>query len=194
MNFAPLVGVDETCLVRKYKSFILRAVFEFCVKTTINSSHPLYEDLIVEAQLAFINECRKQRVASLDLTAREHVCAKKAMHYAMRKYFWESHNMGGYVQKKIDYDRTYVFSDYESEDDTDFQDRIPASYIIDDTELDLKTFILSLPENLRPVLRLILSGCPDWSIAEKMNLSGRMIGKYRKKIGNLYLEYISNPA
>lgn len=194
MNMKPLTAVDETQLLRKYKNFILRAVFEFCVKTSIDNSHPIYEDLILEAQIAFLEECRKQKVDSLDLTAWQHACVKNRMKSCMRVCFWRASNMGGYNTKKIDPERSYVFSDFESESNTEFENRAPSYYNIDDTKIDLDAFIATLPSNLQSVINYLILGYNDALIANRMGTSGATIGKWRKDAGGRLAAYLATYA
>lgn len=190
MYYPPLTAVDETQLIRKYRRFIFRAVNTFCVKTGITRSHPLYEDLIVEAQIAFIEECRKQKVDGLDLTAAQHARAKNSMHYSMRKFFWFSHNMGSYVQKSIDYERNQCFSDFETGDGNSLIENIPG-YTIDDTKIDVEIFCRFLPDHLKPVLMYLLMGYRDISIAQMLSVSPKAIGKTKRRIASCYRKYLA---
>lgn len=190
MNTKPLTAIDETELISKYRKFILRTVFEFRVKLQISQDHPCFEDLLVEAQLAFIDGCRRLNVDSYDLSALQHASVKDRMRSAMRTYFWYANNMGGYNNKKIDPGRSYVFSDFERDDGTSIETHAP-SYSIDDTELDLQAFLKSLPEKLQSAFRYFAAGHTDQYIADKMHVSPRTIGKWRVATGKSYLNYLT---
>lgn len=194
MYTIPLAAVNETELLRKYRKFILRAVFEFRVRCNISKSHPMYDDLVLEAQIAFLDECRKQMVDSLDLTAWQHACVKKRMLVCMRVFFWKAHNMGGYNTKAIDYSRSYTFTDFESESNNEFEDRVPSYNNIDDTQIDLEAFCKTLPQNLQSVIGYIIAGHNNTFIAEKLNVSVPTIGKWRMAAGNLYKNYLAATA
>lgn len=191
MNTTPLTSVDESKLIEKYRNFIMKEVYEFCIRICIDNTHPFYEDLITEAQIAFIDECRNQNVSSLNLSAWQHACLKRKMKTQMRVAFWYFSNMGGYNTKKIDTSRSYTFTDFESDNDAEFESRVP-SYSIDDTKIDLESFYMILPDYLRATLRYISAGYTDTIIAEKLDVSIRVIGKWRRKAGNLYLDYLAS--
>ena len=191
MNTTPLTSVDESKLIEKYRNFIMKEVYEFCIRICIDNTHPFYEDLITEAQIAFIDECRNQNVSSLNLSAWQHACLKRKMKTQMRVAFWYFSNMGGYNTKKIDTSRSYTFTDFESDNDAEFESRVP-SYSIDDTKIDLESFYMILPDYLRTTLRYISAGYTDTIIAEKLDVSIRVIGKWRRKAGNLYLDYLAS--
>lgn len=191
MNTTPLISVDESKLVMKYRRFIFRAVYEFCGRINIDNKHPAYEDLVAEAQIAFVEECRKQNVDSMELTARQHVCVKNNMHYMMRRFFWVANNMGGHIHRKIDADRNYTFTDFESDNNAEFESRVP-SYSIDDSEIDLESFYKTLPDDLRKILKYIVAGYNNVFIAKQLNVSEMTIVKRRRKAGAMYLEYLAS--
>ena len=153
--------------------------------------HPFYEDLITEAQIAFIDECRHQKVSSLDLSAWQCACLKRKMKVQMRVSFWYFSNMGGYNTKKIDTTRSYTFTDFESDNNAEFESRVP-SYSIDDSEIDLESFYKTLPDDLRKILKYIVAGYNNVFIAKQLNLSEMTIVNRRRKAEAMYLEYLSS--
>ena len=191
MNTTPLTSVDESKLIEKYRNFIMKEVYEFCIRICIDNTHPFYEDLITEAQIAFIDECRSQNVSSLNLSAWQHACLKRKMKTQMRVAFWYFSNMGGYNTKKIDTTRSYTFTDFESDNDAEFESRVP-SYSIDDTKIDLESFYETLPDDLRKMLGYIVAGYSNVFIAKQMNVTEMAIVKRRRKAGNLYLDYLAS--
>ena len=91
----------------------------------------------------------------------------------------------------IDPERSYVFSDFESESNTEFENRAPSYYNIDDTKIDLDAFIATLPSNLQSVINYLILGYNDALIANRMGTSGATIGKWRKDAGGRLAAYLA---
>lgn len=189
MVFAPLKTVDETELLTKYSKFILKEFHIFCSRFRISySTHPLRDDLLLEAQIAFLEACRMLEIQSLDLTASEYAFSKRHIANRLKDCFWYAHNMGKSHSRRIEAGRNLVFSDFSESGGIE---NLADTVCIDEGRVDLERFLNSLPEKYRIMVGCLLAGYKVPAIAEKMNRSDRAVLEWKKQLGELVLNYLS---
>lgn len=131
-----------------------------------------YEDCLAEAQIAFLKYVRQSKHNFLSQPQLEY-CGR-SLRYAMRRYLWSVYNMGGYVGRRVLYDRLSTMSDFEASKEAHPQLE-PMSEPYDDTRFDVEQFLSRLSERERKAVFLRMDDNSYKAIARQLQCSESLV-------------------
>ena len=168
---------NESVLFEKYKKLVYKTVHTYC--SSFNTFHQMdfiKDDLINEASLVFISECRKMEIVDHTLNEFQTYVIKKQIVSALRVYIWKYFNMGGNNNiKKIDYDRNKTITDVVG--DSPEPDAVLGGKPDDYSKIEFSSFIDSLPERHQKIVGMLDYGYTMQEISKMLNL--KLITAYK---------------
>lgn len=161
---------SESALFEKYKKLVYKTVHTYCGSfNTIHQMDSIKDDLINEASLVFITECRKMEIVDNTLNDFQIYVVKKQIVSALRVYIWKYFNMGGNNNiKKIDYDRNRTITDVVG--DAPDADCVIGGKFDDYSKIEFDSFIKSLPERHQKMIGMLDYGFTMQEISKLLNL------------------------
>lgn len=181
------MAIDENVLLAKYRKFILKQVSRYCVSLQIATSSQYYDDLFSEASIAFLLCCRTFSLESYALNAYQHAIVKNKIRSTLRVAVWKMFNMGGYNNRKIDYDRNIVISDILSDDYDSIDDMITDEFDTDFTSIEVNDFLNVLSQKDKDLIIKLMQGYSPVEISNMWGNDHRVVNQRLKKIQRLYI-------
>lgn len=158
----------ETQLLVQYWRWIMGVCRKYAASTSIPLNSPLYEDMISEACIAFVQYCRENVLPESQFAPRDYFLCRLKMKSAMRVYIWRDKGMKGSNNRRIEC-RCETFSDMLRDGET-MENLIPG-YVQDETRVDVRQFIKTLPENEQKVVVMAMMGYSMNTIAKALSVS-----------------------
>lgn len=186
-----IVVIDETMLLKKYDRDIRKIVSQYIGRSQLypKSIYALRDDLMSEAQLAFLTKTRSFQLDDDELDPLQRAMCKNAIESALRVYLWKQFNMGGYTNRRIDFTRSITISDLMGDSGMEIDDVVESSYDIDDTPMNVFDFVRRLDSIGKTLLGALMLGYNYKEIGLVMHLSPQAVRIRHKKIQEKYKAY-----
>lgn len=180
---------EETALVKKYEGLMHSMVYRFEFK--MNRDHDLHDDLYQECCVALIEWMRKAK----DMEEFTRNPPVKQMTHAMCLFILSTQALS-YPKRTSDF-REKINSAQRSvplSDRNEFQESEDREYRAirrADDRMAVSSFVNSLPDESKKLVKDRLDGVPRISSAERLGKSPSFITRKCRDIGNAYLDSVS---
>ena len=186
--------IDENILIKKYERFLKGEVAKYCVSMQLPTQNIHFQDLLSEASIAFLLVCRSFNLDSYDLNAYQYVVVKNKIRSTLRVAMWKIFNMGGYNNRKIDYERNIVVSDILSNESDSIDDAVYCEFNEDFSDVEVSDFINQLSKKDADLLIKIMAGYTPVEIGKSWGNNHRVVSQRLNKIRKLYFKYYEQAA
>lgn len=170
--------LDENSLIQNYQSFIRGVVYHYIGKYGTFVANRIAEDAYSEACIAFLRECRKEKVGADGPTPLQLSRIERSMEYAIRRGIWKMFNTKNPFSSKLT--QVSTFTD-ESERNVPVEENESvvdhSVYVNEEFSLDMERL---LGKDFSVAL-MLMQGFSCVDIAEQLKCSIKTV-YYRVKI------------